>query len=458
MLGERMTGEGVRRPIFDPMRRALFTTAILFAAPALHAQWIGGGVFSTALHFQACAFHDLDSGLFVYGADNPGPNSFATEGGLILTDNGDASGGYYLWYEPSTNLEDIDVKMTGGKPLYMAAGHELYGTSIVVRSYAFPDYPFAFDSVRTGTGQYYRAIRLRNDLVAFAGGGDDLGNGIIDMSTDTGATWANVAVLTGQPVARLHFVNDTLGFAATGGYRRLIGNGLFLPDSGAVYRTVNGGLDWEQVLAASGSGFSDVSFRDASTGAATRNDGTIQWTTDGGDTWNTAVVGLGVPVVMTTVTFRQDGVGFAAGYRADGVSGYILISYDGGATWYENFNTSGLNHSRRIYDLYFHDAAHGYASTHIKPLRTTGIVMGVDEPRSEALRVHPDPAEDRVFVQLPTDAPVRVDVMDATGRVVRTERAEHGTACIDVHDLPSGGYVVRATVGGVVLHAMLVRR
>jgi len=387
----------------------------------------------------------LDSGLFVYGANNPGPFSFATEGGLILTDNGDMSGGYYVWYRPSMNLEDIDVKMVAGKPLYLAAGHELYNRSVIVHSYDFPAQPMAFDSVRTGTGRYYRAVRIRNDLAAFAAGGNSAGDGIIDMSVDTGSTWANIAVLPGQPVSRLHFVNNALGFAATGGYSRLNNDGILLPDSGAIYRTTNGGLNWLQIHADATNGFSDVAFSSATNGVATRNDGVILRTTNGGDTWNVASVTLPGPFVMTSVTFRQDGAGFATCYRTDGTSGFILLSEDDGAMWNLHFSTASFNHSRRIYDLYFYDSAHGYASTQIRPLRTNGIVTEVPELTEEGFAVFPNPCTDIVTVKADDAVKGSIHLVDALGRVVRTIPMMGGSLTIDVHDLPTGNYVVRVT-------------
>lgn len=445
-------------PNFAAMNKRNSVIAFFFTGFAAFSQWVPGGLFSSTLHYQASAFHNLDSGLFVYGANNPGPFAPATEGGIVLTDDGAASGGYFIWYEPSTNLEDIDVKMTGGKPLYMAAGHELYNRSIVVRPYLFPAYPIGFDSVQTGVGRYYRAIRMRDDLVAFTGGADQSGNGIIDMSTDTGATWTNIAVLPGQPVSRLHFVNDTLAFAATGGYSRLTNNGIALPDSGAIYRSTDGGLNWSQVHSDTATGFSDVEFVNDQVGGATRNDGVILRTTDGGDTWLPAVVNLPAPIVMTSLTFRPDGIGFATGYRTDGLSGYVFISTDGGATWFENYNTSGLNSARRLYDVRFFDDAHGYACGQIRPLRTTGIVTSVREERLAEVRVHPNPAMDQVTIDTGHEAGGQVQIMDASGRAVFSAYSPGRTLHADVSDLPSGSYVVHVMGRRTVVSTLLLKQ
>ena len=428
-------------------RSFLLTTLLTSTCFSLHAQWEASGILAITNHFSACAFHQVDTGLFVYGANNPGPSSSATEGGILRTTDGAGGGGGYIWYQPSMFLEDIDVKMAGGKPWYIAAGHELYNRSVVLRKTIGSPNPLQFDSVRTGTGRYYRAIRMRNDLVAFAAGGNAAGDGIIDMSVDTGSTWANIAVLPGQPVSRLHFVNDQLGFAVTGGYSRLVNNGLFLPDSGAIYRSTNGGMDWEQVHASALTGFSDVEFQTSEIGVATRNDGAILRTTDGGDTWTEATVVLAGEFVLTSVVFRNDGLGFASAYRADGSEGIILTSSDDGASWGFNYSTAGMNGARRIYDLYFFDDAHGYASAHWKPLVTQGLVTSVPRTDAVGFELFPNPTSDVVTLRTMVDTRSPVELIDAMGRVVVRAVTTGRETVIDLEDLSPGLYKVRMGEG-----------
>ena len=432
-------------------RIAPLALLLVFHPVVTHAQWTAGGIFSSSIHYQAAAFHTPDTGLFVYGANDP----FQGEGGLVRTDNGATTGGFFVWYASPGNLEDIDVREVNGWPYYMAAGHYQYNQGLVVRQN--PQYLniFQFDSVRTGSGKHYRAIRLRGDLVAFAAGGDQQGNGIIDMSVDTGATWSNVTVLPGQPVSRLHFVNDQLGFAATGGYRRNLGNTVVLPDSGAIYRTTDGGLTWSQIHADPDHGFSDVAFSSGQQGVATRNDGVILRTADGGITWTPAAVNVPGPFVLSSVTFRPDGTGFASGYRTDGTEGLILFSDDGGATWDLNFSTAGLNHSRRIYDLYFHDDAHGYALTHIRPLRSNGLITAVEEEPAEGLVLFPVPADEVLTVVV--GGPAEVLVRDAQGRVLR-QATTTDRAVIPLDGLAAGLYVAEVRHGGTVRRQAFLRR
>lgn len=428
-------------------RSFLLTTLFTSTCFSLHAQWEASGILAISNHFSACAFHQVDTGLFVYGANNPGPSSSATEGGILRTTDGAGGGGGYIWYQPSMFLEDIDVKVAAGKPWYIAAGHELYNRSVVVRKTIGSPNPLQFDSVRTGTGRYYRAIRMRNDLVAFAAGGTAAGDGIIDMSVDTGSTWAQIAVLPGQPVSRLHFVNDQLAFAVTGGYSRLINNGLLLPDSGAIYRSTNGGMEWEQVHASTLTGFSDVEFQTSEIGVATRNDGAILRTTDGGDTWTEATVVLAGEFVLTSVVFRDDGLGFASAYRADGSEGIILSSSDDGANWGFNYSTAGMNGARRIYDLYFFDDAHGYASAHWKPLVTQGLVTSVPRTDAVGFELFPNPTSDVITLRTMVDRRSPVELIDAAGRVVMRAFTTGRETVIDLEDLSPGSYNVRMGEG-----------
>ena len=439
------------------IRSTLAGLCILSCLITAKAQWVGGGSSGTSIHHQACAFHQVDTGLFVYGANDPGQG----EGGIIITWSGLVGSGGNIWSTSPGNLEDIDVRMgSNGRPIFLAAGHKQYNQSLAVYQYLAGGSAFDFESVLTGNNRYYRAIRMRSDIVAFAAGGNSSGDGIIDMSIDTGFTWTNIAVLPGQPVSRLHFVNDQVGFAACGGYRRLFNNGVLLADSGAIYRTVNGGLDWSPVHSSNITGFSDVAFLNDDIGVATRCDGAMLRTTDGGDTWIPASVSISGSYVLTSVTFRSDGMGFASAYRQDGTEGLILISDDDGENWVEQFSTSGFNHSRRIYDLYFFDQAHGCASTHIRPLRTNGIVMASEEPEQAGFSMRPNPsAGEDVSIALGTmDAPSQVELIDPMGRVIRAFRVtDNRTVLLPTHDLPSGTYMVRLSNGGRIVSRILVR-
>src|SRR6266481_6044467 len=68
-----------------------------------------------------------------------------------------------------------------------------------------------------------------------------------------------------------------------------------------------------------------VSFTDANTGIATGDNGTIIWTTDGGNTW--AIQSSGITNTLYGVSFTDVNYGTAVG-----ASGTVLRTTDGGST------------------------------------------------------------------------------------------------------------------------------
>jgi hypothetical protein len=206
-------------------------------------------------------------------------------------------------------------------------------------------------------------------------------------------------------------------------------------------------MDWEQVHASTVTGFSDVEFLTADIGVATRSDGAVLRTTDGGDTWTEATVVLAGSFILTSVVFRNDGLGFASAYRADGTEGIILTSSDAGASWGFNYSTAGMNGARRIYDLYFFDNAHGYASAHWKPLITDGLVTSVPQQANARLELFPNPSSDVVTLRNMDDGSLPVELIDGMGRVVLRTRTAGRETVIDLEGLAPGLYTMRVGEG-----------
>jgi Secretion system C-terminal sorting domain len=73
---------------------------------------------------------------------------------------------------------------------------------------------------------------------------------------------------------------------------------------------------------------------------------------------------------------------------------------------------------------------------------TTGIS---EEPLTAALTLFPNPAHGSVFVQARGIQLASLELLDATGRVVLTEAWTMGSSTIDLKDLASGMYTVRAS-------------
>ncbi len=141
------------------------------------------------------------------------------------------------------------------------------------------------------------------------------GSGTVSKSSDNGDSWTAVNVSTARNLTAIFaLTNQTVWVGSSG-----VGDQL--------HRTTNGGSGWvAQAPAAGTNAFNDIFFFNASAGIAGRTGGALQYTTDGGTTWQTGVTGVasGVNgVFMSSAT-----VGYLS---ADG--GDLLKTADGGATW-----------------------------------------------------------------------------------------------------------------------------
>ena len=153
-------------------------------------------------------------------------------------------------------------------------------------------------------------------------------------SIDAGSTWTKISdIPSGSgPYKSLHFLNDQYGWMA-----------------GGPYKTISGGITWEQKINpefnfSSGNPF----FTDVNNGYV--SDGTIVGkTTNGGNTWSRVFTG--------TSSSYQDlhFISTNAGYVSDGK--YIFKTENGGNTWNKVVALS----QDGVVELHFTDASHGWA-------------------------------------------------------------------------------------------------
>jgi photosystem II stability/assembly factor-like uncharacterized protein len=155
-------------------------------------------------------------------------------------------------------------------------------------------------------------------------------------SSNAGSTWTKVynfpSPISGY--ASLHFLNDQYGWIA---------------GIGGPYKTLNGGITWEQKPSSDFTFSSgNVFFTDINNGYV--SDGNhIGKTSNGGNTWNK---------VFTGTTSYQDlhFITTDLGFITDG--SYIYKTVNGGNTWSKEVVLPQKN----IIELHFTDASHGWAS------------------------------------------------------------------------------------------------
>lgn len=223
--------------------------------------------------------------------------------------------------------------------------------------------------VQTGTSgwQWGNPLPQGNELAAMAFNGTTgyaAGDfGTLLKTTDGGGSWTGLRTGTAAPLFRVHLVDATT--LVTGGpcvarrstdggqsFTRIAfapvesscddplqdlsfvtpDTGWLLQNDGAVQQTTDGGQTFSPrtavpgTRAAGGQAFAGaISFRTPTTGYATTNVGTIFVTADGGQSWKQAA-DAGVP--LTDLLFVGDQRVFASG-----PSGVVARSDDGGTTW-----------------------------------------------------------------------------------------------------------------------------
>ncbi len=85
--------------------------------------------------------------------------------------------------------------------------------------------------------------------------------------------------------------------------------------------------------------------------------------------------------------------------------------------------------------------------------------LGVEDTgTSSSLRVMPNPFTGEALLFVPGDAPIAVEVLDASGRLVRTfTSAASGPHQLDLEGAPNGTYMLRVHSGGSIRHMRVVK-
>jgi photosystem II stability/assembly factor-like uncharacterized protein len=313
-------------------------------------------------------------------------------------------------------------------------------------------------------------------------GGAVLGG--IYRTINGGQNWTHVLNVGNITINDLWFVDDQQGYA--------------VGEYGDNYRTIDGGITWTPLPPMSGS--HTVFFLDTQLGW-TRN----FRTTDGGDTWT--LMG-GTPQQTMSIFFTDPDTGYAVSYTGqtvrsvDGgvtwsnllpdilnatvgdaawVDGAIVIgcnngdifraqvscpstaevpvinetgtslcvSTTGSAQWYLNGDPIVDGDTPCIvpdtpgsYTVIVTDAL-GCLSAPSVPVQviSTGLML----PSNLGTRLFPNPVRDAIRIERMDASPALMTLLDAQGRLVRTERINTHSATLDVSGLVPGIYVIRMT-------------
>ena len=149
---------------------------------------------------------------------------------------------------------------------------------------------------------------------------------------------------TNKLLRSVYFPNKNIGYA--------VGN------SGAIIKTVNGGINWTTQNSGTYWNLYSVFFTSVLNGYAVGDSGTIIKTVNGGTSWTRLF--FGTPGFLRSIHFVNSTHGFIAG---NWIYGQILKTIDGGAHWDSSVIRTGLE----LNSIFFTDSVTGYVACGIHP-------------------------------------------------------------------------------------------
>jgi photosystem II stability/assembly factor-like uncharacterized protein len=176
-------------------------------------------------------------------------------------------------------------------------------------------------------------------------------SGALFKTTNGGTTWSKIAgggVFGSIDLNGVHFVNNTTGY--------IVGN------SGALFKTTNGGTTWSKIAGGGVFGLIDlngIQFVDDATGYIVGNSGALFKTTNGGETWsNIAGGGVFGSIDLNGISINGGATGYIVGNN-----GNVFKSNNNGTNWLKVVRTSGPGSLTNLKGVYFLNGTNGYIVT-----------------------------------------------------------------------------------------------
>jgi photosystem II stability/assembly factor-like uncharacterized protein len=313
-------------------------------------------------------------------------------------------------------------------------------------------------TLRATNGPAYK-IQFLNSDVGFGNG-----NGII-KTVNGGQTWTTSYSPTTQDFC---FINSNIGYAAIDSalscvIKKTIDGGVswhtvhaipntwgwcmffydeqhgYLGDqSGYIYKTSDGGLNWNISFAdpLGGLNINAIFFPTQNIGYTLPSyEGSVFKTTNGGTTWDS--IHFAFPEPLNSVYFLNKDTGYVAG--GNGYStGYIYKTTNGGNTW--SLSESNTN---TFYSVFFPSQFVGYS------VGLNGVIMKYsvstdiqEQDLVSNFRVYPNPATNNIKIIIPEKA--IIEIQNLEGQIIKRLKITDNKTNIDISDFASGVYIIRA--------------
>jgi photosystem II stability/assembly factor-like uncharacterized protein len=170
-------------------------------------------------------------------------------------------------------------------------------------------------------------------------------NGDVYLTTNNGLSWSQASGLS-NPVSDVYFPDPQLGWC--------------VGPEGRLFKSVNGGNDWEEKNSGTEKDLHAVYFIDENLGWIA-GDGIIKKTTDGGENWDERYIG---PAHFLKIQFLDESSGYI-------IAGGLYLKTGSGGEFWDIVIPGGMTGPDSLKDICFIDQNVGYLSGNDFLLRTT---------------------------------------------------------------------------------------
>ena len=250
---------------------------------------------------------------------------------------------------------------------------------------------------------------------------------IFFKSIDHGLSWNRKAFFDFSLENYVFFTSLNTGYISSGGF---------------VFKTLDGGMSWQNVYTDISAFFMSNYFLTDSIGFLLAVSGEILKTTDGGFVWlpqNTN----GNNDAKRSMQFVNSNIGYAVG--GNGLSpGFVLKTIDGGSNW-----TLDYASSETLIDVYLPSPNVGYACGEGGTiLKYVGDVGMADENRQASLMAYPNPTSNKFTLQTTSrSSNSTITILNSIGNIILKSEIRSPKIEIDLSSHPAGIYFVKVIEG-----------
>lgn len=300
----------------------------------------------------------------------------------------------------------------------------------------------------TGTSEEIRSIQFVDENTGYAAGG----YGIVLRTNNGGYNWETYDI-SGISSPTLYSVSvideDTVYIAGT--LEQMMGA------RGQIFKTVNGGDDWELISDIGSTAFYDIFFISGEVGFVSGHE-VIMKTMDGGESW--IDLDLLWPYKVYSIYFINQDTGYFAGGKNGSYDerGIVLKTMDGGSSISLFFEWDPYPSGEVLNSVYFPNSDTGFlVGNHGTILKTEsgGMPVAISEPekpiinKSSEILLYPNPCTNHLTIEYEIEGATdsKLIIYNQLGKEmdqIEFNNSDPGKHSIqyDTHKLPSGIYFI----------------